>query len=839
MNSKQAYGCLAIVVLACGVSPARRASSHPHAAPGAGPRIHEVSAPARVALFGKFEISFQLSGATAGNYQLPYDPAPPPGLDPRLPAHRGISVDAIFTPDNWRTLYRQPAFFYTDYADEGLKPSWDGHQHEWYYPSGTTCWKVRFAPHRTGTWQFKLSARDAGGSGDSEPHSFSVTDSADPGFVRVGRKDPRYFEFDNGDVFLSPGLHLPGPRYDPVKDNQPDFEQLRESRIRLVRYWIGGLYGSAWPRWLGDRNLYDGYLPRAGVLPLFDPAQNRGVMTVNLSYPEGWFDACRYEFWDDAEAVKPQTVYKLTVRYQARDITGPRVAGHSRFGLVGKISESGAATCHEPGTGVAVTDYGGNSQGWQTIEGTWFSGNRHFLPRVSVGLENVSRGEANILSISLREVFADNQYGPEILQQPSMEYELYFPELPQFKMDRLLELAERYGVYLKLVLLEKGDSIYSKLQDDGSFVLNGTPDNLTGFYGVGRTVNKTRWLQQAWWRYVQARWGYSTHVHSWELTNEGDPFLVSHWEMADEFGKFMHCRVFGVPAPATDGAVCAPDQPNRHLVTTSFWHSFPGYSPQTGAGFWGSPKYRNLDYADVHAYIATSPAPPDQKSTMENDAALYHLWHSARYASWNFRFPIVRGEAGIDSAAAPGRPNPALLDDAQGVWYHNFLWSSLDSGALYEIYWWASPHIYNGAAYDHRPAALAFYKFISGEPLNNGFYRDLAATVSDPDLRVVGQKDTRNGRAHLWVQNRRHTSQAAEQAGIRPISATVRIPGFAPHRNYALEFWDPYESGARPKQTASAPADALGRLEFSVGPIATDVAVKIKPGSSQPHVERK
>jgi len=392
-------------------------------------------------------------------------------------------------------------------------------------------------------------------------------------------------------------------------------------------------------------------------------------MAMYIKYPEGWYDACQYEAWDDSEAVKPNTTYKLSIKYWGQDIAGPRVAGYSKFGLVGKISPSAVSNCYEPGTGNVVTTYGGNTSDWGTLEGTWYSGSNNFLPKVSLGLENVTQGKAFVLSISMREVLPNGQYGPEIMQEPSMEYELNFPDQGLYAMDKYVELAEKYGMYLKLVLSEKNDYVDYKLDDDGTFVINGEPDNLDGFYGLGRGRNKTRWLQQAWWRYLQARWGYSPNIHSWELTNEGDPFLTKHWQMTDEWGKFMHCGAFGVNVGSGDSQPCTLDHPNRHLVTTSFWESFPGYDPQTGNGFWGNPKYPNVDYADVHAYIATSPAPDADKILMEKDAAYYHLWHSQQYGGWKFKFPIVRGEAGMVpyNGSTDDWGGLGLQNDTQGI----------------------------------------------------------------------------------------------------------------------------------------------------------------------------
>jgi hypothetical protein len=64
--------------------------------------------------YSKLEITFQVD-TTATSLQLPFDAAPPPGVQPGM----GISVDALFTPDNWRTVYHQPAFYYQEFLSVG------------------------------------------------------------------------------------------------------------------------------------------------------------------------------------------------------------------------------------------------------------------------------------------------------------------------------------------------------------------------------------------------------------------------------------------------------------------------------------------------------------------------------------------------------------------------------------------------------------------------------------------------------------------------------------------------------------------------------------------------
>ncbi len=734
-------------------------------------------------------------------------------------------------------MYQQPAFFYQSFEDD-VKPSWDGTAREWFYPTDGYSWKVRFSPNQPGTWEYKIVALDAGGTAESGVYSFTVVPSASKGFIKVSEADPRYFDFGNGQIFSSPGLNAGARLDDPVAGNEPLYSELRENDINFVRSWISGIYGSAWLEWLGGRNIYDGYLPRSGLLPFHDPVRKRDVLALYLDYDRdgdaGWFDACRFQFWNDPEAVKPNTAYKLEITYWGDRIEGPRDPSHPSYGLVGKIGGQWFANCYEPGTSEVVTNYGGNTADWGTLTGVWSSGDNNFLPRIYIGLENVAQGGAYIKSISLREDLGNGRYGPEILAEPSLEYEFYIPEQSAYAMDKVVELAETYGLYLKLVVMDKSDEIYSKLDDDGTWVVGGEPDNEDGFYGLGRPVNKTRWLQQAWWRYLQARWGYSPNIHSWELTNEGDPFLVPHWEMADEFGKFMHCRVFGVPVSPDDGADCTFEHPNSHLVTTSFWHSFPGYAASTDQGFWGGPKYPNVDYADVHAYISTSYAPLEEKVAMEDDSAYYHTWHSQDLRGWQFDFPIVRGEAGMDQHDAQCQDCLGIEKDVEGVWAHNYLWSTLHSGALYELDWWwggEHGHIVKPGAYSHLHIYKAISDFLKDIPLSNGHYEDLAAMVSDDRLRAWGQKDLANGQAHLWIQNKAHTwRNVVDGVSIPATSGSVTLPGFRPGATYIVKWWD--TNTGQPASTETLLSQSDGSLKLEIVGLETDVAAKISRGSS-------
>lgn len=813
-------------------------------AQGSGPLVTDVSSNAanypndRIPKYEKFELTFQVKNTVAGNYQLPYDPDPPHGIDLTYPRHQGISVDALFLPPgqtDWNRAYQQPAFYFQDFDDQ-VKKDREEVDREWFYPTGEFAWKVRFAPNRSGSWQYKIKAVDASGATETTPQSFTVLDSTRKGFIKVSQADPRYFEFDDGSPLYAAGFaYGPNgpPLQSPVLRSEPDFQVFQRNGINLLRVWISGMYGSAWMHYLGGRNIYDGYLPRTGILPFYNAATDRTTLALRLDYEpegnEGWFDACRFRFWLDLEAVKPHTNYRIRIKYRGFDIAGPRNPGYQKFGFVGKFG-TWNPDCYEPGSGVVITSYGLNNSDWQYLEGVWNSGSNNFLPTLYMGLENVIQGQVYVDSVSVQEDLGNGLYGPEIMVEPSMEYELYVPQAEAYALDKLVELAGQYDIYLKLVLMDKNDKIYYKLEDNGEFV--STEDNLDGFYGVGRTLNKTRWLQQAWWRYLQARWGYSPNIHSWELTNEGDPWNENHYALTDELGKYMHCRVFGIPVGTGNGDKCAYDHPNDHTVTTSFWHSFPAEQ------FWANPNYPNVDYADLHAYISTGWL---REPAYESDTARFHLDYSAEVRSnldWYARQngiptrPVIRGETGIDFLGEQNE-QPDLALDRQGIWLHNFLWSTLDAGALVELYWWAE-NIKNQPGPDGQPGLHeiygSFYNFISTIPLNNGYYQDVAASVSNSDLRVVGQKDLVNQKAHMWIQNRSHTwRNGVDGVSSPPVSGTVTIPGFQGGQKYSIQWWDTYSTGStfRVTRTEIITARPDGDLVVTVADLVNDTAVKI------------
>jgi len=789
----------------------------------AAPAISQVQFPGQVAKYSKFEVTFQIGSTVAQNLQWPYDPAAPAGI----PAGGGISVDVLFTPDNWQTVYQQPAFYYQQFLDEtrDAKP--------WFYPTGGFSWKGRFAPNKPGSWQFKIRAQDASGSSESQAQSFSVFDSSNPGFLRVSARDPRYFEFDNGTYFAGLG-------YQASNLTENGFRTMQQNGIQLIRMWwtADSIFGSQWNPFYESRNTYLGYVPRTGLIAFTDDLTGKTSIKMRIDYePAGntdWFDGCRaVSLWDTPTEVKPNTNYRIKVTYRGFNITGPRNTAYPQYGFVVKTGGQ-VNMSFEGGSGTALSNYGLNTpSNWGSLDGSWNSGTSNFLPPFFFAMENVTSGEVYVDTISMREDLGGGNYGPEIMHKPSMEHLNYFQQHSSYLIDKVMQWAEQYGVYIKPVILEKGEKISRKIGFDGNFA----PDNDNFFYGDYRNVTKLRWLQQTWWRYLQARWGYSSHIHSWELCNEGDPVSDRHHAMTDEMGKFMHARVFGIPVASGDGVKAPYTHPNAHMVTTSFWHSLP--SDQ----FWANTRYPNVDYADVHAYISTGWL---KNTTYESDSALYHSDYSADcrqnldYYSGQRSLktkPIVRGEAGIDSVTAQIE-QADLAKDSQGIWLHNYLWAGLDPGALHELYWWSNNRE-NQPGPDGQQGLHDVYRapseFLRSLPLNNGHYQDVQATSSNQVLRVVGQKDVLNGNAHLWIANSQHTwRNVVNNVSMTPASGTITVSGLAPNADYRVEWWDTYQLTVPlvAFKVDSTKASSTGSISIPVTSLATDVAIKISKSGS-------
>jgi len=151
-------------------------------------------------------------------------------------------------------------------------------------------------------------------------------------------------------------------------------------------------------------------------------------------------------------------------------------------------------------------------------------------------------------------------------------------------------------------------------------------------------------------------------------------------------------------------------------------------------------------------------------------------------------------------------------------------WARCGPGGVYPLYW------YTDNIFDQSLHGIygTWNRFMAGIPLTNGRYEDVAASTSDPDLRVFGQKDTQDGRAHLWIDNRGHTWRAVvDGTTVDPVSGSVSIPMQSPSVSYVVTWYDTY--AGEPSSTETISADGEGVLTLTITNLSTDIAVKIAP----------
>jgi hypothetical protein len=528
--------------------------------------VPAVPPPTEVGRFEKFEMLFDVQ-TLASNPNLPYDPNPPAGIKPGI----GVSVDVLFSRDNWQNMLVQPAFLFQPY-DHRVD---GGKDH--FVPKGPAKWAVRFTPQSTGTWQYRIRVMDAAGTRYFPPTNqaaptFAVNNEArNPyarrGFMRVSQNDPRYFEFQNGAPFIGVGFNEGFETTSKVARKMKVFEA---SKINFIRTWLSGagINGSQWTSFASHHLSNDGYIPGVSF-DIYNTYQGS-----DLSFRLGSSNPCLFgDFWQKGIPVLPGTTYSVWARVKLNDVSGPAAAGD--YGFVIKQAGWLGTDCNKS-DGKLITPFVKGSTDWIEVTGSYTTGSsQNWLDNLYLTLQNSTGGDVYIDEVRVWR--KDDPHQVNILRESNANSHMNFDSMNSALWDKFIEYAEQHGVYLKLVIDEKNEWIRNRLTASGTLSDQGTNDN---FYAGPGT--KSRWLQEAWWRYIIARWGYSPAVFSFEYVNEGDPYNGKHHEAANAMARYFK-----------------QNDPNRHMVSTSVWAGFPNLE------LWSNPRYSDIAYASIHAYIST------------------------------------------------------------------------------------------------------------------------------------------------------------------------------------------------------------------------------------------
>jgi hypothetical protein len=425
------------------------------------------------------------------NYDNPFDP-------------EEVDVAVLLKTPGGRQI-TLPAFYCQNY--ERRKLNQGRGRTNWYYPIGRGSWKARFAPMETGTYSAAARLKDRTGTIQSDSIRFDCIPSSVKGFLRTGKKDPRFLEFTDGTAFFAIGQNLAfigESQYVTLTKAEEIFARLSRNGANFLRIWTCcqdwamaiEARKSAWDRsW--HRN--------ASIVPI--PGREDKPLSRKCVRIQGGDGASITASPSHPVALRPNTRYTLTGRFIADGPTALRV----------KVG----------------------TNNWElpfdaTAEDTWKEFNREFvtgendfwLGRIVLSL--VGSGTAWLDKLSLKEV----PDGPELLWEADVNRPIrgVYNQLDCFMLDQLVEAAERNGIYLMLCLLTR--DLYMKDLSD-----NRSPEYQQAIEDAKKFM-----------RYAVARWGYSTSVAAWEYFNEIDPglptgrFYTEVGEYLEQIDIYHHLR---------------------------------------------------------------------------------------------------------------------------------------------------------------------------------------------------------------------------------------------------------------------------------------------------------
>ena len=373
-----------------------------------------------------------------------------------------------------------------------------------------------------------------------------------------------------------------------------------------------------------------------------------------------------------------------------------------------------------------------------------------------------------------------------------------------FKIDRIVEMAEARGIAIQLVLQHHGqfssrinpnwnENPYNKANaaDDDGWL--GSPE---AFF----TDPKAQRLTRNRYRYIVARWGYSTAIHSWELWNEvqwtdgwtknREAVIAWHQEMA----QFLH---------AVD--------PFDHLITTS------SDFMRTG-DLWASP---NIDLVQMHAY--TESILPAMQKAMERLRCIGKPVIMAEYG--------LQAEGEIPELHPDTLPEPKRSQIIGALHLHNGIWAAFHMKSGGHLWWWDSYiekrdlfPIYTPLsryAQDEDPGAqhMAPITLATTTPLDE-HSREGNGNILHA-IALAGESA-----ALLWIHDT--GSQYGNRDHGEIAGATVQF--LMPDGDYTIEYWNTWGEGGISATNSATSSD--DKLVLALPRFHRDIAIKVKSVTS-------
>jgi hypothetical protein len=271
-----------------------------------------------------------------------------------------------------------------------------------------------------------------------------------------------------------------------------------------------------------------------------------------------------------------------------------------------------------------------------------------------------------------------------------------------WRLDYVLELAERYGIRVILCLMNHG-----QLSTQANPQWSENPYNKARGGPLSKpeefwTSEEAKGLFKKRLRYIVARWGYSTSLLAWELWNEVD--LTDNYMSVRENVARWHAEM---------AAYLKRLDPYKRMVTTSFAN--PNLDPLV----W---QLGEIDFITVHKY--------GPEGFQDVAGTLYDI---VRRAWERYRKPVLVTEFGVDWRWEGLTDKPLYYLDREGVGLHDGLWATVMAGSpVTAMSWWWDNYIHPYNLYHHFRAIASFLEGI--DPAAAGFKRLEAEVVLPSDL---------------------------------------------------------------------------------------------------------
>ncbi|HYX33925.1 MAG TPA: DUF5060 domain-containing protein [Oligoflexus sp.] len=360
------------------------------------------------------------------------------------------------------------------------------------------------------------------------------------------------------------------------------------------------------------------------------------------------------------------------------------------------------------------------------------------------------------------------------------------------KLDELLRLAEKNGIYLQLVFDFHGafsNKVNPEWANSPFNVTNGgfltSPDQ---FF----TDPRAKDLYKKRLRYIMARWGHSPHVMAWEFFNE-----VS---FTDDFNEK------NVTAWHQEMATLTKQQdPYQHLTTTSYGGEAIGDVYKSGT----------IDFAQYHVYTHN----------------LYKQLRQINNRMSQYQKPYFVGEFGSDSA------NGTDDRDLRGVFLHAGIWSQfMQPAAGNAMPWWWDSHIEPNNLYYHFAALSRFATGLDRRehaftPVRQKLRMEVGEQAYEFDL--IGLQSPEY--SMFWLCDSMGMNLKGRSQPLAYEEVKIALENFQ-EESYEIEFWDTYRGAVHQKAFIKS---GQGKLALELPRFSNDIAFKIRPKKALAHEEAR